>query len=736
MMPTHKFPTLNCLQTSLCIILAIYALVFFTQPYYPGASSFLISPLQRILSSPSQATTPPPPFDHNSPTNISHLVFGLVGSLNAWRNRKAYIESWWRPNVTRGYLYLDAAPTDELLPWSAASPPLRVSDDVSKIIQESGHVAPIMVRMVHAILEVYREGDQGVRWYVMGDDDSIFFVENWVDVLAKYDHTRYIYIGGQSETVMSNFYYSFDQGFGGAGFALSYPLASAMVKDLEGCIKRYPHLNSADFITKFCVDELGVSLSAERGIHQIDLRGDISGFLSSHPQSPLMSLHHFDMVDPIFPSMDRFQSANHLMKSARVDQSRLLQQTICYHRPTNWSFSVSWGYSAHIYEKILPRSILKRPLETFEAWARGTSPPFMFNTRRPPFNDLCDAPHVFFLETVENARGNHIVSTYARSSPRGLPTCSSSGNHSAEHISKVRVLSPPTKLIRTSLCITLAIYAVAFITQPYYPASEFFFSPLQSILSPSQTSPPPIDRNSPTNINHLVFGLVGSLKAWRHRKAYIESWWRPNVTRGYLYLDTAPTDEFLPWSAASPPLRVSDDISKIVEESGHVAPIMVRMVHAILEGFGGAGFALSYPLASAMVKDLEGCLKRYPHLNSADLITQYCVDELGVSLSAERGIHQIDLRGDISGFLSSHPQSPLMSLHHLDMVDPIFPSMDRFQSVNHLMKSAKVDQSRLLQQTICYHKPTNWSFSVSWGYSAHIYEKVFVLIMLTIIPHL
>lgn len=28
------------------------------------------------------------------------------------------------------------------------------------------------------------------RRYVMGDNDSIFFVDNWVDVLAKYDHTK------------------------------------------------------------------------------------------------------------------------------------------------------------------------------------------------------------------------------------------------------------------------------------------------------------------------------------------------------------------------------------------------------------------------------------------------------------------------------------------------------------------------------------------------------------------
>ncbi|KAG5517524.1 hypothetical protein RHGRI_038056 [Rhododendron griersonianum] len=448
MNPKLRCPSLNCL-TSLCKTLAIsgvflYFVIFSTQSNCPASEFF--SPVQRIFTA---SKTTPPPLGNSPATNISHLVFGLVGSVKAWGHRKAYIESWWRPNVTRGYLYLDTAPTEELLPWSAASPQFRVSDDISKIAPKESkrHIA---IRIVHAILEVYREGDQGVRWYVMGDDDSIFFVDNWVDVLAKYDHTKYVYIGGQSETLRSDLKFAFDQGFGGAGFALSYPLISAMVKDFEGCLNRYPYLVAADLMTKFCVDEFGVPFSAERGIHQIDLHGDISGLLSSHPQAPLMSLHHFDIVSPIFPSMDRFQSANHLMKSAKVDQSRLLQQTICYHKPTNWAFSVSWGYSAHIYEKVIPRTLLKRPLETFRAWSQGPEPPFFpFNTRlRQSFSDPCDAPHIFFMESVENLGGNQIVSTYVRSGSRRLPTCLFSGNHSADYISKVRVLSPVTKLIQ------------------------------------------------------------------------------------------------------------------------------------------------------------------------------------------------------------------------------------------------------------------------------------------------
>ncbi|XP_028083494.1 uncharacterized protein LOC114284745 [Camellia sinensis] len=285
----------------------------------------------------------------------------------------------------------------------------------------------------------------------MGDDDSLFFVDNWVDVLEKYDHNKYVYIGGHSEFFMSNIWFSFDQGFGGAGFALSYPLVAAMVKDLEGCLRRYPYLNSADLITQYCVDELGVPLSAERGIHQIDLHGDISGFLSSHPQSPILSLH-FDQIEPIFPTMNRSQSANHLMKAAKTDQSRMLQQTICYQKQTNWSFSISWGYSAHIYEKVLPRSVLKRPLETFLPWLDLKHRPYyMFNTRWPPFVDSCEAPHVFFFESIDSSIDsfeghNQIVMTYVRSKPRGLPTCSLSGSRSADSISKVRVFSLATKL--------------------------------------------------------------------------------------------------------------------------------------------------------------------------------------------------------------------------------------------------------------------------------------------------
>ncbi|KAL3622008.1 hypothetical protein CASFOL_034204 [Castilleja foliolosa] len=392
------------------------------------------------------------PYTTTSPTNLSHIAFGLMGSVPTWPHRRNYLEAWWRPNKTRGYVYLDKPPTPNLLPWAPISPPYRVVDNLTELFvrHQTRPRFDLMPRMVHGILELFREEHEDMRWIVMGDDDSIFFVDNIVDVLSEYDHNRYYYLGWHSETVVSNYWFSFEQAFGGGGIVLSYALARALVRDMEGCLIRYAQSSSADLITMTCIADIGVNLTPHKGIHQVDLHGDFSGYLSSHPKVPLMTFHHFDAMDPIFPNMDRFQSTRHLMKAADADQSRLLQQTICHHRPSNLSFSVSWGYSAHIYENIFPRSYLQMPIETFRPWAKPSSkPPFyMFNTR-PQSNNPCEAPHWFFLESVyKSVRGDEIVTSYVRARPRGLPPCSATGNHSADSISRIHVFSPPKKRIQ------------------------------------------------------------------------------------------------------------------------------------------------------------------------------------------------------------------------------------------------------------------------------------------------
>ena len=111
--------------------------------------------------------------------------------------------------------------------------------------------------------------------------------------------------------------------------------------------------------------------------------------------------------------------------------------------------------------------------------------------------------------------------------------------------------------------LVLYLAKIIFFTQSNCPSSDFF-SPLQHIFTPnSQTTLPPPPTSTTTNVSHLIFGLVGTLKSWWHRRAYIKSWWRSNATLGYLFLDTAPTEELLPWSTVPEAYKMSPEIEHV-----------------------------------------------------------------------------------------------------------------------------------------------------------------------------
>lgn len=429
-------------SSNLCKVLGIAGLVlyvlyvFLSSNFFSQSSEYLSSHVHnwhernirsRIGAVPSKAS-------NSSTTNITHIVFGIGGSIKNWRAREPYINLWWQPNKTRGFVWLDRAPGNHL--WPSSSPPFRVSEDVRQL-----HGMPYAIRIARVVLEAFRANNEGVRWYVMTDDDTVLFVNNLVQLLAKYDHNKYFYIGGNSECISQNWDHSYTMAFGGAGFAISFPLAKALVRILDGCLKRYQNLYGSDQIIQSCISELGVSVTRELGFHQIDLHGDVSGFLSAHPQAPLISLHHIDNIDPIFPSMNRLESLKRLMNASNADSSRLLQPAICYNKQFNWSISISWGYSAQIYERIHPPVYLHRPLQTFLPW-RGNvvKPPFVFNVRLPS-RDPCEVPHQFFFESIHVSHGHQIVTNYVRRSPWRLPTCILSGNHSADMVTKIQVFS-------------------------------------------------------------------------------------------------------------------------------------------------------------------------------------------------------------------------------------------------------------------------------------------------------
>ncbi|KAE7996733.1 hypothetical protein FH972_001429 [Carpinus fangiana] len=370
------------------------------------------------------------------PTNISHLLFGLAGTVHTWRDRSRYSELWWHPNATRGFVWLDEKP-DTNVSRPGFSVPYRISEDWTRFKYSSSQSA---VRISRIVLESFKLGLPNVRWFVMGDDDTVFFTENLVSALASYDHNQMYYIGGNSESVEQDALHAYDMAFGGGGFAISYPLAAQLVKVFDGCLDRYYKFYGSDQRVWACVSEIGVPLTRLRGFHQFDIRGDPYGILAAHPQTPLLSLHHLDYLKPIFPNQTQIESVKSLMDAYRVDPTRILQQSFCYNHRRKWSVSIAWGYTIQIYTSFLTAKDLQRPLLTFKTWRTWKDGPFTFNTR-PVSSDPCEQPVTYFLDKVQEVGKSGTVTTYRRYVANQGKNCDTADHARAMAVQSIRVSS-------------------------------------------------------------------------------------------------------------------------------------------------------------------------------------------------------------------------------------------------------------------------------------------------------
>ncbi|KAI4322568.1 hypothetical protein L6164_022247 [Bauhinia variegata] len=355
--------------------------------------------------------------DLSAATTLDHVVFGIASTTKSWLKRKDYVKLWWNPHKIRGCVFLDSLPLEEHTSNDSTSlPPLCVSEDTSRFRYTYRGGDRSAIRVARIVAETVALNHSDVKWYVFGDDNTVFFPENLVKSLSKYDHELWYYIGAHSEIYEQNQLFGFRMAFGGAGFAISAPLAKVLAKVFDSCLERYPHLYGSDGRVYSCLAELGVGLTHEPGFHQVDLRGDAFGLLASHPVTPLLSLHHLDYTDPIFPNRTTIQALQHLFKAVDADSQRILQQTVCYDRWFSWTISVSWGYAVQVFQNhvFLPDALNVQ--ETFQPWRKGNvlAGVYTFNTREL-HPDSCRRPTIFYLDSVSSGK-NGIISNYKKSS--------------------------------------------------------------------------------------------------------------------------------------------------------------------------------------------------------------------------------------------------------------------------------------------------------------------------------
>ena len=220
-----------------------------------------------VIKSHKSSPPPPPPTPE---TDLRHVVFGIAASARLWKQRKEYIKLWYKPNQMRGYVWLEK-PVKRLDQENETNnlPPVRISADTSKFPYKNKQGHRSAIRISRIVTETLKLGLKDVRWFVMGDDDTVFVAENLIRVLRKYDHNQMYYIGSLSESHLQNIYFSYGMAYGGGGFAVSYPLAVALSKMQDRCIKRYPALYGSDDRMQACMAELGVPLTKELGFHQV-----------------------------------------------------------------------------------------------------------------------------------------------------------------------------------------------------------------------------------------------------------------------------------------------------------------------------------------------------------------------------------------------------------------------------------------------------------------------------------
>lgn len=169
------------------------------------------------------------------------------------------------------------------------------------------------------------------------------------------------------------------------------------------------------------------------------------GLLAAHPVAPLVTLHHFDSLKPIFPfAPTPFDALERLVRASRADPGRTLQQTIVYPREENWSISVSWGYTVQLYPSILTPKELTTALQTFTSWRTWSPGPFTFDIR-PWENDECRQPLLYFLDKVE-ALKDRTITTYERYDEPGRAHCGTAEYEDAGKVESIKVLGPKMEL--------------------------------------------------------------------------------------------------------------------------------------------------------------------------------------------------------------------------------------------------------------------------------------------------
>ncbi|KAL4788210.1 hypothetical protein BJX76DRAFT_200675 [Aspergillus varians] len=217
--------------------------------------------------------------------DASHMVFGvatslekLEGSLDAFAHWAGHTNAQLIAIVEQG-----GSSTRARIQQRASDLGLRLTITQTEDDRLDRYFS--LIRVLHQHLE-----GNSTKWAVLMDDDTFFpSMRNLLTRLASYDASIPQYIGAMTED-LARLSGSGYMAYGGAGIFLSVPLLGDLQHVFETC---HSLKDKGDRMLASCIyAHTSAKFTWERGLYQLDIHGDASGFFESGRPLPL-SVHHW-----------------------------------------------------------------------------------------------------------------------------------------------------------------------------------------------------------------------------------------------------------------------------------------------------------------------------------------------------------------------------------------------------------------------------------------------------------
>ena len=181
------------------------------------------------------------------------------------------------------------------------------------------------------------------KWLLYIDDDTVFYWENLVSRLARYDSSKAFYIGTELESFANRHADNVRLAWGGAGTALSFPAAERVAQIVPECLRKYTKNDQvfvwgSDYLLGLCANvELGIPFTVDWGLHQVEYRGNVAGMWESG-QRGLASYHHAlnDSWVTLFEGRSASEAFFLSLKSFRHLKDRWLTRAAWEIRSNDW----------------------------------------------------------------------------------------------------------------------------------------------------------------------------------------------------------------------------------------------------------------------------------------------------------------------------------------------------------------------------------------------------------------